>query len=167
MSFCTASARISRRLARQVELPVAVLPAFLCPSFLRINPVAHPSTCRQYRHLHTAENSIGVGPKNWQLAKSLAVDITPMAGAKLPVQCPGCGALSQAIQPDEPGFYTLTRKSLRGQFPQKHSASNSEEVSVLEKSLSALEDSGEATDEQKDIAGEFNSALSSFISRCY
>ncbi|KZZ97014.1 hypothetical protein AAP_00657 [Ascosphaera apis ARSEF 7405] len=33
--------------------------------------------------------------------------------AALPVSCPGCGAFTQWVYPDEAGFYTLTRKTVR------------------------------------------------------
>lgn len=37
----------------------------------------------------------------------------PTALPQLPQQCGGCGALSQTSDPAEPGFYTLTRKSVQ------------------------------------------------------
>jgi hypothetical protein len=31
----------------------------------------------------------------------------------LPVCCPGCGAFSQTVEPDEPGYYNTSRKQTR------------------------------------------------------
>lgn len=36
-----------------------------------------------------------------------------LATAFLPISCPGCGALTQWIDPNEPGFYTTGRRSVK------------------------------------------------------
>ncbi|KAF1826281.1 uncharacterized protein K489DRAFT_350745 [Dissoconium aciculare CBS 342.82] len=43
--------------------------------------------------------------------------ITPASGKaqRLPVVCPGCGALSQIVEPEVPGFYTMKAKRLQTQ----------------------------------------------------
>lgn len=33
--------------------------------------------------------------------------------ALLPVLCPGCGGLTQDLEPDHAGFYTMTRKHVK------------------------------------------------------
>ena len=46
-------------------------------------------------------------PENIQVTKY------PPAATLLPVSCPGCGALTQWVEPDEPGFYTTSRRSIK------------------------------------------------------
>lgn len=40
----------------------------------------------------------------------------------LPVFCPGCGALSQTVEPEEPGYYSKTRKQTRKLLRKEHAA---------------------------------------------
>jgi len=48
-------------------------------------------------------------------AQSLSVQglPTPSQLLELPRSCPGCGALTQTISSDQPGFYSTNRKSVR------------------------------------------------------
>ena len=38
---------------------------------------------------------------------------TPQQLLDLPRSCPGCGAFTQAVSPDQPGFYSTNRKSVK------------------------------------------------------
>jgi hypothetical protein len=40
----------------------------------------------------------------------------------LPICCPGCGAFSQTIEPDEPGYYSASRKQTRKLLASKREA---------------------------------------------
>ena len=50
----------------------------------------------------------------------------------LPVCCPGCGAFSQTVEPDEPGYYGASRKQNR-----KLLASRNEAIEASKKGLEA------------------------------
>ena len=39
--------------------------------------------------------------------------LNPSQLSKLPILCPGCGAFTQTISPEQPGFYGTNRKSVR------------------------------------------------------
>lgn len=40
-------------------------------------------------------------------------DFTGLAARALPISCPGCGAFSQWVEPEEPGFYNLDKGSVK------------------------------------------------------
>jgi hypothetical protein len=60
----------------------------------------------------------------------------------LPTCCPGCGAFSQTIEPDEPGYYSASRKQTRKLLASKKEA--------LEQSKAA-EDATSTGAEQSDL----------------
>lgn len=94
------------------------LPLYLCPAAARAcSSAARPGRAtntaapkyrflplRQTRSLH-AEQTIEVEQE--------VVTVQPTPIRRLPVQCPGCGALSQTAVPDEPGHFGLGRKAVR------------------------------------------------------
>lgn len=114
MSICSAGVRTIRRSVAKLDSPVAELPAFLCPILLRtahtrpranqhnVEKSSRSPRLKQTRCLSTnVENSI----------KELGV--SPAALAKLPRQCPGCGAHTQFVDKGEAGYYTLKKASTR------------------------------------------------------
>lgn len=85
------SRRITRIIPRTGHLPPAAKPASCAlrnPAFSHQRTFHSASVQRQEA---TSENLIEI----------------------LPVSCPGCGAFSQTIEPDEPGYYGATRKQTR------------------------------------------------------
>ena len=75
------------------------IPLFLCPSLAsvgrwRLRPR------RQQLHLDAASTSLHRFP-------------TPSQLLDLPRSCPGCGAYTQTISPEQPGFYGNNRKSVK------------------------------------------------------
>lgn len=90
----------------------------LCP-FSRIrafpavaNPVARAAIKTPYVHHRT----FSTNPVHHHEATNRdIVDI-------LPVFCPGCGALSQTVEPEEPGYYSKTRKQTRKLLRKEHAA---------------------------------------------
>jgi hypothetical protein len=60
----------------------------------------------------------------------------------LPTCCPGCGAFSQTIEPDEPGYYSASRKQTRKLLASKKEA--------IEQS-NAAEDATSTNTEQSDL----------------
>jgi hypothetical protein len=72
------------------------------------------------------------------------VSSTEPAQAILPLCCPGCGAYSQTVEPNEPGFYSKTRKQTRKLLleaqkePLKESATQ-DAVSTIQKAVEEAE----------------------------
>ena len=112
MSICAAGVRNAHRVASRVELPVAELPAFLCPSLLRTAYTRPPVFRLQRQHgaslvsrrYHSTEPTSPVSN-----SQHIPLDISK----KLPRQCPGCGAHTQFVDKEEAGYYTVTRTSLQ------------------------------------------------------
>ncbi|TVY85238.1 Mitochondrial genetic interactor of prohibitins [Lachnellula suecica] len=136
MSVCTRSARLAQRLTRQSHIPIADLPAFLCPGILR---VAHLQTSKSspQRPFHS---------QSQRFTDSTVLD-TPETQTNvaprqkhLPSQCAGCGALSQTSIQDEAGFYTLTRKSVKEYLASAAPQESAEDAIVK----AALKNAGEA-----------------------
>ena len=115
---------------RGIARPVATvsarswpIPVFLCPllassaSLVQSPPNRQaPSTRPRTRRLHI---EAARGPEKQPFQTSPG----PHA---LPWSCPGCGALTQTVDPNEAGFYTITRKSVKA-FISNHIGSDSTE----------------------------------------
>lgn len=126
---------MARSASRAEKLAIFDLPHFLCPTLLQPRPTlalqsfrrplrssprqAHP------RCLHTQPLDIASNATN-----------PPSALPELPQQCRGCGALSQTSDPAEPGFYTLTRKSVQSHL-HKGSKPSKDSRKIEEKALEA------------------------------
>ena len=68
----------------------------------------------------------------------------------LPTCCPGCGAFSQTIEPNEPGYYSASRKQTRKLLASKKEA--------IEQSNTA-EDATNTNTEQSDLMEEAQSTV--------
>ncbi|KAG8160306.1 hypothetical protein KVR01_009842 [Diaporthe batatas] len=94
----------------------STLPLYLCPAAARCQTLdrsGHATTTtgargqrlqplRQTRRLHlTSRPTTDDGPRH----------VTPVR--TLPVQCAGCGALSQTAVPDQPGYFNIDRRAVR------------------------------------------------------
>jgi len=112
MSACARSARLAQRLTRQSHIPSADLPAFLCPGVLRLGHVPVQTS----RRAPTPRLFRSQPPRFISSSVLDAPEVQPQVLLEqqcLPSQCAGCGALSQIALKDEPGFYTLTRRSVK------------------------------------------------------
>jgi len=69
--------------------------------FSRIN-----TSCR-YMHIQATQETTVTGPSE------AAATPYPDLHASLPKQCTGCGALSQTVLPNQPGYFSLDRKAVR------------------------------------------------------
>ncbi len=83
-----------------------IVPLFIC-RLLTAYSSSTPGPRRQissiqkrHQHVETAAATTHDLPTSQQLLD-------------LPRSCPGCGAFTQAISPDQPGFYTTNRKSVK------------------------------------------------------
>ncbi len=107
------STRLARRVAKHVGIPVADIPTFLCPGIIRT------ACLRSIRVQQTKQPPFSPASQRRQISSATPSTHGPLPATqfltlnKLPQQCTGCGALSQTVDSDGPGFYTLTRKSVR------------------------------------------------------
>ena len=94
------------RLANAVKVSKTLIPEFLCPTLASSIRSSHSGRRRNVRiqkrqfHVETV-----VAP---------TCDLpTPSQLLELPKSCPGCGAFTQIVSPDQPGFYSTNRKSVK------------------------------------------------------
>lgn len=112
MSICSAGARTARNFVTRIEIPVAELPAFLCPGLLR-TAYTRPRTPRTHcRYISKPAQRRCVSTETTSVVKANR-DVPIEIVKKLPRQCPGCGAHTQFVDKEEAGYYTTTRTSLQ------------------------------------------------------
>lgn len=101
------------------------LPIYLCPAAARAcstlsrasayRPTSTPAPRHQlppFQQARRAHNSVSEAQDQPTGAHEDAC-LEPVPVHKLPVQCHGCGALSQTVVADQPGYYDLSRKAVR------------------------------------------------------
>jgi hypothetical protein len=133
------SVRLARRIARQATIPVADLPTFLCPGILRITHLQPTQNSPKHaRPLPRASQRRHATSISSNSPISLSAGPGPLLET-LPQQCPGCGALSQTVDQDQPGFYTRSRKAVRNYLQKKSFPKSSEEDDIVK---AALENAG-------------------------
>lgn len=102
--------RVAARPVAHISARPWTVPFFLCPFLASSAHAVNSPTNRHARgnqprtrrlHIETAR-----GPEK-------QIFQTSPGPHALPWSCPGCGALTQSIDPKEAGFYTTTRKSLK------------------------------------------------------
>lgn len=136
---CATTIRIVRRAIVKSDLPIADLPAFLCPGLLNIRPSPR---ARNYATKHQNQQFQGLAlsqQRGITTTSSSSNDLpaSPPARAleKLPRQCPGCGAYSQFVDKEEAGFYTLTRKTIKDFLGTSLTRDKSAEDAIVEAAL--------------------------------
>lgn len=154
LNVCCRGIRIASRAVRQVEHHSSVdLPAFLCPALLGTQQ--HRGLSQQRRKLHTTPETSSsirdpISLESLPIKRTAKSVKEAAAVAKLPPQCPGCGAITQTIEKDEPGFYNLKRQTIRHFLEDTSVGGASEkENAVIEESLK--------------LAAEFNPELAASI----
>ncbi|RFU34214.1 hypothetical protein B7463_g2133, partial [Scytalidium lignicola] len=111
MSLVSRGTRIAHRTARCLD-PVAELPTFLCPGLLRYIPRLHQRP--RYQLLRNKPGFPGASFHTSVSKRESTHNVSTSAKVvALPEQCAGCGALSQTVYKDEPGYYSLSRKSVK------------------------------------------------------
>ena len=109
MSFRIGGARLVTRAIKQAETPLVDLPLFLCPALLGVRRSPTSSFAFQRRKLQTTPEQSATLASEFPRTP----DQIKIAGGSLPLQCAGCGALSQTVDKDEPGYYNLKRKTVK------------------------------------------------------
>ncbi|RDW75588.1 hypothetical protein BP5796_06409 [Coleophoma crateriformis] len=126
MSIRAGGIRLSRHGLRSLELP-----EFLCPALRHVNILYldrsgernSTAPCIQRRHASSAI------PRTDSSTIALP---QPKSLRKLPQQCAGCGALSQTVDAEEPGYYSLGRRSVKDFLVDKSAQKGKEESAVVE-----------------------------------
>ena len=127
------SVGILRRIQVQAQLQESwTVPIFLCPRlgkspsafsspvYQKLNSFKSPE--RLYSSLKATTTSL---PNEAPFTNAPVSSKEIIAPARLPWTCPGCGAYTQNVSPDEAGYYSPTRKSVRT-FLGKLASSNGE-----------------------------------------
>jgi hypothetical protein len=131
------AARLARRVARQVETPLLDLPVFLCPA-LSPSPLNLSLQVPQRRLVHSAAEQISSIPQNDTNIQQMRNELREASLIKkLPPQCSGCGALSQTVDKNEPGFFDLVRqrKSVKKYLAGTTEATKSMEDRIFEQAI--------------------------------
>ncbi|EKD12824.1 uncharacterized protein L3040_006978 [Drepanopeziza brunnea f. sp. 'multigermtubi'] len=166
--------QITRRIIGKAGIPVAEIPTFLCPGILRTASLPirclHPqprtfTPASQRRNISLGE---GRGEKDQTQAKAALDDesasfrasagdgtestsISPAAAQaiqlkRLPQQCSGCGALSQTVDKQGPGFFNLQRKAVKKYLQGTPNAGLSAEGQIVKEALERAASEGLAID---------------------
>lgn len=145
MAVASASSMLGRSLSMRIETRgIIEIPSFLCPALLR------PTSTHRIRPLYSYGTSRSVfKPSQRRLlhseecTKPYKDNHSPLSGiTRLPQQCGGCGALSQITEAGEPGFYSLSRRSVKeylGNAAGEKATRKLSEDKVFEASIQNLE----------------------------
>lgn len=136
MSACAGGVRIARRAGRKMGVPVSDLPLFLCPGFI----AKSQARCQHRQPYTTSTQTLLSTPRSVNLLETAKSSNSASLITKLPLQCSGCGALSQVIDKDEAGYYNVKRKSVDEYLRGASSPEKLEEDTIVEKSLQAAAD---------------------------
>lgn len=105
--------------ARRVTQSTAIgnlVPVFLCPILARSPATKTLSSVRRRGlNIWTCKRQL----QSETLSKPTESISTHSQLLDLPRSCPGCGAYTQAVSPDQPGFYSTNRKSVQA-FVARH-----------------------------------------------
>ena len=133
-----ATAQTGRCLARSAskadKLAIFDLPHFLCPTLLQSRSTLVRHTIR--RPLRSSSQQAHLRCLHIQSVDAPSSAANPPPALVLPQQCGGCGALSQSSDPTEPGFYTLTRKSVQSHL-HNESRTSAQSRKIEEEALEA------------------------------
>ncbi|KAF2404889.1 hypothetical protein EJ06DRAFT_525453 [Trichodelitschia bisporula] len=135
---------------KEIALARSSVPLFLCPALARapFRPPIRRYVPAQAKFLSTStRRTIGADvPSQAPQDAESSPPSNPILS--LPLACPGCGAPSQIVEPDEAGFYTLTRGGVRRFLGYQHGESAAEDQVFS----SALENVPEDVREQLGVA---------------
>lgn len=92
--------------------PLINILGFLCPSLLRLPHITSPTSPapKEKSRLRNPNARTYSAIANFSAGNN---DIPISQLAALPLSCPGCGALTQDIESDDAGFYSMDRKSVK------------------------------------------------------
>jgi hypothetical protein len=150
MSVCAQGVRIARRATCQIGVPVVDLPLFLCPSFIGITRAPRH---RQLLYSTSAQTRLS-SSSSLHLPHAAKLQNSAASIGRLPPQCAGCGALSQAIDEDSPGYYNLKRRSVNEYLKGGSVTRKSEEDAIIEKSLRAAAENAPGVLSQLGFQGD-------------
>jgi hypothetical protein len=146
MALTSATVRCVRNSLRR-HPDLLDIPTFLCPALLR--PASGTLLSRELRFQRTNRSTLSK-------AQTRAVHIEPAArsetdtahgndvstatpATRLPPQCTGCGALSQTVYKDEPGFYSVGRKAVKLYLNGDQASKRKEEEDLVQAALQGVD----------------------------
>jgi hypothetical protein len=136
MSLRTGGKRLARRVLNQVEFSFVDIPAFLCPGFITTSRNRVSYTYLQQRKLHAVRDGTSLLHLNSsEYPARITTSRVTASINRLPPQCSGCGALSQTIDKDEPGYFDLKRKSVKQYLAGTPGVTTLEEDTIFEQAL--------------------------------
>ncbi|OCL07864.1 hypothetical protein AOQ84DRAFT_294281 [Glonium stellatum] len=147
----TALYQAGKLLHREIAIPHASIPVFLCPALLKPRPAARFSSqdvsrprkaFSTFGHTRTPETAI--------TATSSSANTSPPADTSslasqprnraLPVCCPGCGAPTQILASSEAGYYSLSRGAVKSYLDYDESQSKATEDDVFTNAIKQVDD---------------------------
>lgn len=139
---------IARGLVEKVGISVADIPTFLCPGILRVSrPIRHLhtqrprfSTASQRRDTRSITSSSPASPPTIPKAPTARPHATSVR--RLPQQCSGCGALSQTVDKEGPGYFSLKRRAVKEYLEDSPSTGSSSEGRILKEALERASSEG-------------------------
>lgn len=150
MSVCAQGVRIAQRVTRRVGVPVVDLPLFLCPSFIGITRGARH---RRLPYSTSAQTLLSTS-SSLHLPHAAKAENPAPSIAKLPPQCAGCGAVSQVIDEDSPGYYNVRRRAVNEYLKGGTVTKKAEEDEIIERSLRAAAENAPGVLSQLGFQGD-------------
>ncbi|KAI9741265.1 MAG: hypothetical protein M1834_002981 [Cirrosporium novae-zelandiae] len=160
LRFRNAPPLLLRRLGSHQSTPV-FCSSIIANNFIVGGPPRLSPIFRTFRHAAVRLEDATINPNDNSLPEA-SVPTIPLR--LLPRSCPGCGAITQWIDKDEPGFYDLNRKSvrtyvaaLRNQDAARHveeKNTDAQDTPVLEAQLDPGLDSGQSALEDRPTNNE-------------
>ena len=92
--------------------------AFLCPALLR-PPLCTPYARKSQAHIQTRQIQVEAG-----IIGPIEQPHNAPTLISLPSQCPGCGAYTQSSHPENAGYYSVSRKSVKSYINQRRNLSD-------------------------------------------
>ncbi|KAJ5637889.1 hypothetical protein N7490_007768 [Penicillium lividum] len=119
--------------------PCTSLPKTTVPSLLRTVP--SQISCR------SVATQIRFSPRSFSTTQSQRIETTAEELAEvLPVCCPGCGAFTQTVEPEEPGYYGGNRKQTRKLLASRKGTAENESTGTKVTDLTEATEATEATE---------------------
>ncbi|KAJ6126704.1 hypothetical protein N7523_002316 [Penicillium sp. IBT 18751x] len=140
-------------ITRTLRLDTIRLPSRAYSRYL--TPIFHPRSCStrtlSSRNFINVEQKTTTSRRAFSTTRFLQSETSAQNLVDiLPVCCPGCGAFSQTIEPNEPGYYGKTRKQRRKPYKKDNTEqqnAEAENVAISNAQDSSVSDFG-------DLAGE-------------
>lgn len=134
MSLRIRGTQLTRKIFISGQAPGLDIPVFLCPGLSKL--VQDQVPYGQQRKLHSTLEETALLRPNLSVTSAPTKRLRGAASVnRLPQQCSGCGALSQTIEADEPGYFELRRRSVKQYLSGTSEALSSEEDHIVDQAI--------------------------------